>query len=77
MTPESVGANGSSLVIGKHSGRNAIGDKLRHLGFGEVEKGMLCSIFDEVKAFADAHKIVPDSQIEKIAHQFQLRRLVA
>src|SRR6185295_9434537 len=32
MTPESVGAEGSSLVLGKHSGRHAVASRVRALG---------------------------------------------
>ncbi|HXK53845.1 MAG TPA: 2-isopropylmalate synthase, partial [Hyphomicrobiales bacterium] len=33
MTPESVGVSKTSLVMGKHSGRNAFRDKLKQLGY--------------------------------------------
>jgi len=60
MTPESVGARVQSLVLGKHSGRHALGQRLSELGFdlakAELEKAYkifnkLCDqkkeIFDE------------------------------
>jgi 2-isopropylmalate synthase len=33
MTPESVGVPGNSLVLGKHSGRHALGKRLAELGY--------------------------------------------
>ena len=33
MTPESVGVSKTSLVMGKHSGRNAFRTKLKELGY--------------------------------------------
>ena len=33
MTPESVGVPGNNLVLGKHSGRHALGKRLAELGF--------------------------------------------
>lgn len=77
MTPESVGVVGSSLVIGKHSGRNAVDDKLKQLGFADIGKDVLQGVFNEVKTFADEYKIVPDEQIVAIAQQFRLRRQAA
>jgi 2-isopropylmalate synthase len=60
MTPESVGARVQSLVLGKHSGRHALGQRLAELGYdlakAELEKAYkifnkLCDqkkeIFDE------------------------------
>ncbi len=32
MTPESVGVPGNNLVLGKHSGRHALGKRLAELG---------------------------------------------
>ena len=36
MTPESVGWQKTSLVMGKHSGRAAFRDKLKALGYGDL-----------------------------------------
>src|SRR5437899_10275535 len=33
MTPESVGVPGNNLVLGKHSGRHALGKRLAELGY--------------------------------------------
>src|SRR6266545_4510015 len=33
MTPESIGIPGNRLVMGKHSGRHAFDERLKHLGF--------------------------------------------
>jgi len=33
MTPESIGLNKSSLVLGKHSGKHAFSEKLKELGY--------------------------------------------
>jgi hypothetical protein len=37
MTPESVGLK-SSLILGKHSGRNAVRERLEELGFTGLSK---------------------------------------
>ena len=36
MTPESIGLNKSSLVLGKHSGKHAFSEKLKELGYEAV-----------------------------------------
>ena len=33
MTPQSVGIKASNLVLGKHSGRHALSDRIKELGF--------------------------------------------
>lgn len=63
MTPESVGWNKSSLVMGKHSGRAAFRDKLRTLGYGEVGENRLNEAFRRFKDLADRKKIVYDEDI--------------
>lgn len=75
MTPESVGADGSSLVIGKHSGRAAIAQKLEHLGFFDIDPDCVRGIFNAVKDYADRYKVVPDAMIGDIAtrHMQHLR----
>ncbi len=63
MTPESVGWNRSSLVMGKHSGRAAFRDKLRQLGYGEVGDNQLNDAFRRFKDLADRKKVVYDEDI--------------
>ena len=63
MTPESVGWNRSSLVMGKHSGRAAFRDKLHQLGYGEVGDNQLNDAFRRFKDLADRKKVVYDDDI--------------
>jgi 2-isopropylmalate synthase len=63
MTPESVGWNKSSLVMGKHSGRAAFRDKLHQLGYGEVGDNQLNDAFRRFKDLADRKKVVYDDDI--------------
>ena len=51
MTPESVGLNASSLVLGEHSGRHAFKKRLEELGH-ELDDEMLNRAFDRFKALA-------------------------
>ncbi|HQT63075.1 MAG TPA: 2-isopropylmalate synthase [Acidocella sp.] len=63
MTPESVGWQKTSLVMGKHSGRAAFRDKLATLGYGELGDNALNDAFRRFKDLADRKKIVYDDDI--------------
>ncbi|MCV2880439.1 2-isopropylmalate synthase [Actibacterium sp. XHP0104] len=62
MRPEDIGLSGTSLPLGKHSGRAALRDKLEHLGF-EVGDNQLKDIFVRFKELADRKKEVFDDDI--------------
>ncbi|GAA6182023.1 2-isopropylmalate synthase [Shimia sp. NS0008-38b] len=62
MRPEDVGLSGTSLPLGKHSGRAALRDKLEQLGF-EVGDNQLKDIFVRFKELADRKKEVFDDDI--------------
>jgi len=63
MTPESVGWQKTSLVMGKHSGRAAFRDKLSALGYGDLGDNALNDAFRRFKDLADRKKIVYDDDI--------------
>ncbi|KIM00720.1 2-isopropylmalate synthase [Paramagnetospirillum magnetotacticum MS-1] len=62
MTPESVGLNRSSLVMGKHSGRAAFKAKLKDLGY-ELGDNAVEDAFTRFKDLADRKKDVFDEDI--------------
>ncbi|HTB48035.1 MAG TPA: 2-isopropylmalate synthase [Acetobacteraceae bacterium] len=62
MTPESVGWQKSSLVLGKHSGRAAFRDKLSTLGYS-IGDNQLNDAFRRFKDLADRKKVVFDDDI--------------
>jgi 2-isopropylmalate synthase len=62
MTPESVGVPGTSLVLGKHSGRHALAMRCTQLGF-ELERRELDRVYRDFVLLADRHKSVNDGQI--------------
>ncbi len=68
MTPESVGAGKSSLVMGKHSGRNAFRAKLSELGYALGENAFE-DAFLRFKGLADRKKQVYDEDIEAIVDE--------
>ena len=73
MTPESVGWQRSSLVMGKHSGRAAFRDKLRALGYGEMGDNKLNDAFRRFKDLADRKKVVYDDDLVALVDDEVLR----
>jgi len=63
MTPESVGLQKSSLIMGKHSGRAAFRDKLKALGYEDMGDNALNDAFRRFKDLADKKKVVFDDDI--------------
>src|SRR5438477_2440086 len=68
ISPETVGVPSRSLVMGKHSGRNALRMSLRDLGF-EASDSELAEIYRRVTALADESKSVRPRDILGIAHE--------
>jgi len=68
ISPETVGVPSRSLVMGKHSGRNALRVSLRDLGF-EATDVELAEIYRRVTALADESKSVRPRDILGIAHE--------
>jgi|TARA_B110001452_G_scaffold183466_1_gene154179 2-isopropylmalate synthase len=66
MTPESVGVNKTSLVMGKHSGRHAFKDKLNDLGYVDVTDDIIQTAFGKFKILADKKKHVYDEDISAL-----------
>ena len=65
MTPESVGVQKTSLVMGKHSGRHAFKEKLKDLGY-TLGDNALEDAFKRFKDLADRKKIIYDEDIEAL-----------
>lgn len=57
ITPETVGADGSQLVLGKHSGRHALRTRLRAMGH-ELDDERFLEVFARFKQLADRKKVV-------------------
>jgi 2-isopropylmalate synthase len=65
MTPASVGVQKTSLVMGKHSGRNAFRSKLKEMGY-ELGENALEDAFKRFKDLADRKKVVYDEDLEAL-----------
>jgi 2-isopropylmalate synthase len=62
MRPEDVGLTGTSLVLGKHSGRHAFRDRIVGLGY-TLDDAALDQVFNDFIALADKKKDVYDVDI--------------
>ena len=65
MRPEDVGVRETSLVMGKHSGRHAFGEKLKDLGY-ELGDNAFQDAFRRFKDLADRKKQIYDEDIEAL-----------
>ncbi len=74
MLPEDVGFQKTDLVLGKHSGRAALADRARALGF-RLTGEQLQVIFDQFKQLADKKKEIYDGDIIALI-QLQLSGIV-
>ncbi len=72
MTPESVGLNRSSLVMGKHSGRAAFKAKLKELGY-DLGDNAVEDAFRRFKDLADRKKDVFDEDIAALVEDEVVR----
>src|SRR5699024_2791453 len=65
MTPESVGLTANNIVLGKHSGRFALGKKLEDLGYNLV-KEELNQVYHEFTDLADKQKKIKESDLHSL-----------
>jgi 2-isopropylmalate synthase len=66
MRPEDVGLTKTELVLGKHSGRHALRDRVVELGY-HLDDAQLERVFEGFKVLADRKKVIYDADIEVLA----------
>jgi 2-isopropylmalate synthase len=76
ISPETVGVPSRSLVLGKHSGRHALRETLKELGYSPTD-AELAECYRRVTAFADTAKQVRARDLMAIAHEVIHRKAVA
>ncbi len=72
MRPETIGLSKTQLVLGKHSGRHALIERLRELGY-ELSDEELNLVFTAFKRLADKKKNVVDEDLESLVAEGILR----
>jgi 2-isopropylmalate synthase len=73
MAPQSVGVPSTRLVLGKHSGRHALGLRCEELGF-RLDRHELDQIYHHFLVLADTTKTVEDGHILELIRQIKLER---
>jgi 2-isopropylmalate synthase len=68
MRPEDVGFSKTDLVLGKHSGRAALADRSRALGY-HLTDAQLDELFADFKKLADKKKEIYDGDISALIEQ--------
>ena len=66
MKPEDVGILRTELVLGKHSGRHALKQRIEDLGY-HLDDTQLQRVFEQFKLLADRKKVIYDADIEALA----------
>jgi 2-isopropylmalate synthase len=75
ISPEAVGVPSRSLVLGKHSGRHALRQSLKELGY-EPSDAELAECYRRVTSLADQAKQVRPRDLMAIAHEVIHRKAV-
>jgi 2-isopropylmalate synthase len=79
MTPESVGVQKTTLILGKHSGVHALRKRLEELGY-HVSDEQMSHLFEDFKNLADRKKTIEDRDlialVENARNRIQCRKLV-
>jgi len=70
MRPETVGAAGTRLVLGKHSGTRGVDARCRALGY-TLRPEALARVYARLVAIADTAKTVDDTHIIDAVHAVQ------
>jgi len=68
MRPEDVGFTCTDLVLGKHSGRAALADRIQSLGY-HLDSQQLDEVFEAFKQLADKKKEVYDGDVAALVEQ--------
>ena len=70
ILPEEVGAGGSKIIMGKHSGRHAFSHKIKELGLG-LGDNQLEHAFTLFKKLADKEKNISDGEIINLINSIE------
>jgi 2-isopropylmalate synthase len=65
MNPQDVGLPQTELVLGKHSGRHALRQRILELGY-HLNEDQLQRVFEGFKTLADRKKLIYDADIEAL-----------
>lgn len=73
MTPESVGVPASKLILGKHSGRHALHQRVEDLGYGCLDRDEIRTVYRAFTRLADTRKGLTDEDIVALLEDLGFR----
>jgi 2-isopropylmalate synthase len=76
MRPEQVGVPRTNLVLGKHSGRHALHERVKDLGYGDLAKDDLIKVYEAFTTLADARKGLTNEDIADLLDQMGYHKQV-
>jgi len=76
MRPEQVGVPATNLVLGKHSGRHALHERVKDLGYGELGKEDLTKVYEAFTTLADARKGLTNDDIASLLDELGYQKRV-
>lgn len=65
MNPKDIGINKNKIVLGKHSGKHAIAERLTDLGYKFTDDELL-KYYEKIKVLSDKKKLITDSDLESV-----------
>lgn len=69
MKPEDIGRTGSTILLGKLSGRHAYAERVRQMGYS-LDEGAMDATFTRFKEVADKKSMVSDEDIRAIISEY-------
>ena len=69
MSPEAVGIPKNQMVLGKHSGRHALEERLKEMGYS-LTPAMIDKVAVEFKRLADLKKTIDERDLEALVEPF-------
>ncbi len=75
MTPESVGVPASQLILGKHSGRHALHQRVEELGYGDLGSDDIRTVYQAFTRLADSRKGLTDDDIAALLESLGFERV--
>jgi len=72
MRAEDVGWVGTSMVMGKHSGRHAFKERLEQLGYNDLSEEQINKSFEGFKVLCDKKKVVYDEDLVSLVEEEKL-----
>ena len=72
MLPETIGLNTNKLVLGKHSGKHALKEQLKEMGY-KLSETELIEIFKKFKEISDKKKEISNDDLEALVTEKILR----